>query len=278
MILVFGKTGQLATALARDPDTLCLGRDAADLTDPAACAQIIMDTDATAIINAAAYTAVDAAETDPDTAQAVNADAPAAMAQAAATRGLPFVHVSTDYVFDGTGDTPWTETDVPTPATVYGQTKLAGEEAIRGANGIHAILRTAWVFSETGTNFLKTMLRLADSHPTLRVVDDQHGGPTHASDLAHACLTVARALNMSNSGTYHYAGAPVTNWAAFAREIFVQAGRDTTVTGIPTSDYPTPAPRPLNSALNCTLIQTTFGIDRPNWHTAVTRTLKDLTL
>jgi dTDP-4-dehydrorhamnose reductase len=277
MILVFGKTGQLATALARDPETLCLGRDVANLNDPAACAQIIADTDATAIINAAAYTAVDAAETDPDTAQTVNADAPAAMALAAAKRGIPFVHVSTDYVFDGTGATPWRETDLPAPATVYGQTKLAGEDAIRQANGAHAILRTAWVFSATGNNFLKTMLRLADTHPALRVVGDQHGGPTHAHDLATACLTVARALNKTNSGTYHYAGAPVTTWADFATAIFAQAGKTTTVTHIPTTDYPTPAPRPLNSALDCTLIQTTFGIDQPDWRAAITRTLKELT-
>lgn len=277
MILVFGKTGQLATALAHDPDTLCLGRDAADLTNPAACAQIIRDTDATAIINAAAYTAVDAAETDPDTAQAVNADAPAAMAQAAATRGLPFVHVSTDYVFDGTGTSPWTEADTPDPATVYGQSKLAGEEAIRRAQGPHAIVRTAWVFSATGNNFLKTMLRLSDSHAALRVVNDQHGGPTPADDLATACLTIARNLTTSNSGTYHYAGAPVTTWADFAIQIFAQAGKTTAVTGIPTTDYPTPAPRPLNSALDCTAIADTFGIAQPDWRAAITRTLKELT-
>lgn len=276
MILVFGKTGQLATALARESGTLCLGRDAADLTDPDACAQIIADTDATAIINAAAYTDVDAAETDADTAHLVNTAAPAAMAQAAARRGLPFVHVSTDYVFDGSGTTPWVETDTPAPATVYGQTKLAGETAIRAAAGPNAILRTAWVFSATGNNFLKTMLRLSDTHAALRVVGDQHGGPTHADDLAGACLSVARQLTRATSGIYHFAGAPVTTWAEFASEIFRQAGKPTTVTPIPSAQYPTPAPRPLNSALDCTLITDTFGIPQPNWRSGITKTLKDL--
>lgn len=281
MILVFGKTGQLATALARDPDTTCLGRDVADLTDPTACAQIIADTDATAIINAAAFTNVDGAESDPDTAHLVNAAAPAAMAQAAAKRGIPFVHVSTDYVFDGTGSAPWAETDTPAPATVYGQSKLAGEDAIRAAGGVYAILRTAWVFSGTGQNFLKTMLRLSGTHAALRVVNDQHGGPTPADDLAMACLSVARNLtdanNATNSGTYHYAGAPATNWADFASEIFAQAGKDTTVTGIPSADYPTPAPRPLNSTLDCRAIKAAFNIDQPDWRAGITTILKDFT-
>lgn len=278
MILVFGKTGQLARALARDPETLCLGRDQADLTDAEACAQIIAKTDATAIINAAAYTAVDAAETDPDMACLINAAAPAAMAHAAAKRGLPFVHISTDYVFDGLGTAPWTETDKPVPATVYGQTKLAGEDAIRSANGPHAILRTAWVFSETGNNFLKTMLRLSNSHPSLRVVNDQHGSPTHARDLAKASLKVARMLTQANSGTYHFAGAPVTTWANFATEIFARAGKDTTVIGIQSADYHTSALRPLNSVLDCTAIYATFGIPQPNWREGIERTLKDLTI
>ena len=276
MILVFGKTGQLATELAKDPDMHCLGRDAADLADPAACAALIAHTEATAILNAAAYTAVDQAETEPDLAHLINAEAPAAMARAAAARGLPFVHVSTDYVFDGTGHTPWREDDPPAPATAYGKSKLAGEEGVRAAGGTYAILRTAWVFSATGRNFLRTMLRLSDSHEALRVVDDQHGGPTPAAALARACAHVARALTPATSGVYHYAGAPDTTWAGFATEILTRAGKATQVTAIPSTEYPTPAPRPLNSALDCRKIEAAFGLSRPDWRAAIPGILRQL--
>ena len=276
MILVFGKTGQLATALSKDPDVQCLGRDRADLRDPAACARLIETTEARAILNAAAYTDVDGAETETDLAYAINAEAPGAMARAAAARGLPFVHVSTDYVFDGTGTRPWREEDPPAPATAYGRSKLAGEEAVRAAGGPHAILRTAWVVSATGKNFLRTMLHLSDSHDSLRVVDDQHGGPTPADDLARACLHVARHLTPETCGLYHYAGAPATSWAGFATEIFARAGKATRVTGIPSSDYPTPAPRPLNSVLDCSAIHAAFGLTQPDWRTGITRILSAL--
>ena len=276
MIVVFGKTGQLATALADDPQVTCLGRDQADLRDPGACAALIERTDARAVINAAAYTAVDRAESEPDLAHLINAHAPAAMARAAAKRALPFVHVSTDYVFDGTGHTPWRETDPPAPATVYGQSKLQGEEAIRAAGGPHAILRTAWVFSATGHNFLRTMLRLADSHDSLRIVDDQHGGPTPAADLARACLHVARHLTPETNGTYHYAGAPETTWAAFAAKIFALSGKAMKIAPINSAQYPTPAPRPLNSVLDCRKIHTTFGLKQPDWAAAIPGILSTL--
>ncbi|MGJ8547384.1 MAG: dTDP-4-dehydrorhamnose reductase [Sulfitobacter sp.] len=276
MILVFGKTGQLAQALGRHGHVQLLGRDQADLCDPAACAAWIEKTDARAIINAAAYTDVDGAESDAATAHQVNAVAPGAMARAAAARALPFVHVSTDYVFDGSGTAPWRETDRPAPATVYGQSKQAGEEAICAAAGPHAILRTAWVFSATGKNFLRTMLRLSQTHDALRVVNDQYGAPTPADDLARACLTVAQRLTLKNSGIYHFTGAPVTSWAGFAAEIFARAGTQIDITGIPSSHYPTPAPRPLNSALDCSKIAQVFGIPQPDWRRGIDLVLKDL--
>lgn len=276
MILTFGKTGQLATVLGKTPGVQCIGRDRADLRDPAACAALIETTKASAIINAAAYTDVDWAETETDLAFEINAEAPAAMARAAAARGLPFVHVSTDYVFDGTGTTPWRETDLPAPTTAYGQSKLAGEEGIRSAGGTYAILRTAWVVSATGKNFLRTMLRLSESHDSLRVVNDQHGGPTPAADLAQACLHVAGHVTPETSDVYHFAGAPETTWAAFAAKIFSMSGKATTVGGITSSDYPTPALRPLNSVLNCDRIQRVFGLEQPDWHAGVARILSEL--
>ena len=277
-ILVFGRTGQVATHLAGYPGTTCLGRDSADLADPDACARAIADSDARAVINAAAYTAVDKAESDAATAQAVNGDAPGAMARAAAARGIPFLHVSTDYVFDGQGTDPFA-VDHPTgPLGIYGRTKLAGEDAVRAADGPHAILRTSWVFSAHGTNFVKTMLRLSETRDALSVVDDQIGGPTPAGDIAATLVTMARAMaDGQGGGTYHYAGAPDTSWAGFARETFAIAGQNVTVTGIPPAEYPTPAARPLNSRLDCGALASDFGIARPDWRAALQTIVKELT-
>lgn len=276
-ILVFGKTGQVATELGRQAEVLALGRDAADLADPDACADAIAGHAPDLVINAAAYTAVDRAETEQALAHAVNAQAPAAMARAAAARGIPFLHVSTDYVFDGSGTAPRRETDPVAPLNVYGRTKLAGEDAVRAAGGAHAILRTSWVFSAHGTNFVKTMLRLSESRDVLDVVEDQIGGPTPAADIAAALLTMARAMHTgAPGGTFHFAGVPAVSWAGFAREIFAQAGRRVTVTGIPSSGYPTPAARPLNSRLDCGAISRAFGIDPPDWRTGLSDVLKDL--
>ncbi|MCX8508696.1 MAG: sugar nucleotide-binding protein, partial [Rhodobacteraceae bacterium] len=181
-ILCFGQTGQVAIELARNASLVeatitCLGRDHADLTDPAACAALVTDTDADIIINAAAYTAVDAAEQDQATARRVNGDAPGAMARAAAARSLPFLHISTDYVFDGTSRHPWHEEDPVAPLGVYGASKLEGERQVTAAGGPHLILRTAWVYSAHGKNFVKTMLRLGAERDSLSVVADQQGGP-----------------------------------------------------------------------------------------------------
>src|SRR5690606_9847956 len=226
-VLVFGTTGQVARELARGAEgrgiTLtALGRDAADLTDPEACAAAVMASDVDVVINAAAHTAVDRAETEPDLARVINAEAPGAMARAAAARELPFLHVSTDYVFDGRPGRAWREDDTPAPLSVYGATKLAGERAVFDSGGQAAILRTAWVFSAHGSNFVKTMLRVGAAGRELRVVEDQRGGPTAAADIADALLTMAAdlAAGRGATGIFHFSGAPVVSWADFAEAIF----------------------------------------------------------
>jgi dTDP-4-dehydrorhamnose reductase len=278
MILVFGKTGQVATELGRQADdVVALGRDQADLFDPAACALAIRTHKPGAVINAAAYTAVDKAEEETPLATTINGDAPGAMARACADLGIPFLHVSTDYVFSGTDTARWQVGDPTDPPNAYGRSKLAGELAVQAAGGNFAILRTSWVFSAHGANFLKTMLRLSETRDALTVVDDQIGGPTPADAIAEALLTMARAMQAGQSGgIYHFAGQPDTSWAGFAREIFAQAGKQVDVTGIPSSDYPTPARRPLNSRLDCTKLETDFGISAPDWRAGIARVLTDL--
>lgn len=282
MLLVFGATGQVARELARHvpqgAHLHALDRAAADLGDPQACARIVRDCDADVIVNAAAYTAVDRAEADEDAATVINAAAPTAMAQAAAKKGVPFLHISTDYVFDGTGTEPFTPDAATGPLGVYGRSKLAGENGIRGAGGVHVILRTAWVFSAHGNNFVKTMLRLGAERPTLSVVGDQIGGPTAAADIAAALMGIAQQLHAGKGqgGTYHFSGAPDVSWADFAREIFAQAGLACVVKDIPTSDYPTPARRPPNSKLDCSSLATAFGISRPDWRRGLAQVLAEL--
>ena len=278
-ILVFGKTGQVAQELARlAPDARFLGRDEADLTDPAACAALIREMRPDAVINAAAYTAVDKAESDAGTARLVNAEAPAAMAAACAELGVPFVHISTDYVFDGTGDEPRAEDAATGPLGVYGATKLDGERAIAAAGGRWAVLRTSWVFSAHGNNFVKTMRRLGAERDRLTIVADQIGGPTPAADIAAAVLRMATAMqgDPAKGGLYHFAGAPDVSWADFAREIFAQSGLAPEVEDIPTSAYPTPARRPANSRLDCAAITRDFGIARPDWREGLAAVIKEL--
>lgn len=281
-ILVFGRTGQVATELAaRAAPGLritALGRDAADLETPGACAAAIRDHAPDAVINAAAFTAVDRAETEEETATRVNGAAPAEMAEACAARGIPFVHISTDYVFDGSGTAPWAPGDPTGPLGAYGRSKLVGEQGIAAAGGVHAILRTSWVFSAHGANFVKTMLRLSETRDALNVVEDQVGGPTPADAIAEACLAIAAGLRAdpARGGVYHFSGAPDASWADFAREIFARAGRAVTVTGIPASDYPTPAARPHNSRMECAATEAAFGIARPDWREGLGRVLDRL--
>jgi len=278
-VIVFGRTGQVAAELARRlPDATFLGRDRADLSDPASCAEVILAARPEAVINAAAFTAVDLAETDEAAARIVNADAPGRMARAAARLGIPFLHISTDYVFDGRRGRAWREDDPVTPLGAYGRTKLDGERQVAGAGGPHVVLRTAWVFAAHGRNFVRTMLRLGAERPELRVVADQHGGPTPAADIAGALVTILGAFRdgRGTSGVFHYAGAPATTWADFAEAILAGAGLSARVTRIGTADFPTPARRPANSVLDCGRIARTYGIAQPDWRDGLRKVLAEL--
>ncbi|UYQ72597.1 dTDP-4-dehydrorhamnose reductase [Pelagibacterium flavum] len=281
-VLVFGKTGQVARELSRRSpegwEMTTLGREDADLCDPESCAEAINIRRPDAVINAAAYTAVDRAETQEDLARRINAYSPAAMAQAAASICIPFLHISSDYVFDGASSIPQ-RPDCPTsPVNAYGRTKLAGEEAVRAAGGKYAILRTSWVFSSHGTNFVKTMLRLGREHDVLSIVSDQIGGPTPAADIASALVRMADCLTAESEhgGVFHFSGAPEVSWANFAREIFSQARISCTVREISTTEYPTPARRPANSRLDCHSLASKFGIERPDWRTGLAMVLQEL--
>lgn len=278
-LLVFVRTGQLARELARRaPAARLVGRDEADLTDPAACVALIRAARPAAVINAAAYTAVDRAESEPDLARLVNAETPGAMAAACAAQDIPFLHVSTDYVFDGSGDTPRTESAATGPLGTYGRTKLEGERAIAAAGGQWAVMRTSWVFSAHGQNFVRTMRQLGRERARLSVVADQVGGPTPAADIAAALLTMARAMRCDpgRRGLWHFAGHPDVSWAGIARENYARSGLATEVAGIPTRDYPAPARRPANSRLDCAAITRDFGIVRPDWRKGPDRIIEEL--
>lgn len=269
-LLVFGKTGQVAKALAasHNAQVTCLDRQAADLSNPEACAAHVMTTDADAIINAAAWTAVDHAETAEAAAHVINADAPGAMAHAAASRALPFIHISTDYVFSGKPGMPWRPGDPTDPINAYGRTKLAGEHAVLAAGGPSVILRTSWVFDGESKNFLTTMLRLAQTHDRLTVVADQCGGPTPAAAIAEACIAIVKRFvdGKGVPGVFHFSGAPDTTWANFSRAIFKHSGDAVDVIDVTSADYPTPATRPLNSQLDCQALMDSYAISRPDWY------------
>ncbi len=278
--LVFGQSGQVARELARRmPEGVSaefLGRAQADLSDPEACAAAIRASGAEVVINAAAWTAVDRAETEEAAALTVNGTAPGAMALACAERGLPFLHISTDYVFDGAGERPFRPSDPVAPLGAYGRTKLAGEAAVQAAGGAHLILRTSWVVSAHGANFVKTMLRLGRERESLNVVADQIGGPTPAAAIADALYRFAAVLRDGEQpGIQHFSGAPDTSWAEFAREIMARAGLACRVNDIPSSAYPTPARRPLNSRLDCAGLAD-FGLARPDWRAGLQDILQEL--
>lgn len=287
-ILVTGANGQLGHALARIPcpagyEVVALDRAALDLTDPGAIAAMIASRDWAAVINGAAYTAVDKAERDVVAAWQINALAPAAFAQGCAAANIPLVQVSTDYVFAGDKDVAWEVNDPVAPLGVYGASKLGGELAVRTAGVRHAIVRTAWVVSAHGNNFVKTMLRVAATRDTLSVVDDQVGSPTGAADLARALLTIAVRLAKDEgapTGTFHFSNEGAVSWAGFAREIFAQSdargGATAQVVPIPSSDYPTPAKRPSNSLLSHTAIHAAYGIAPRPWQAALSDILDEL--
>lgn len=278
MILVFGKTGQVAIELQRFGGVMALGRNDVDLSDPASCAAVIREHVPNAVINAAAYTAVDKAEGEELLATVINGEAPSAMAKACAALEIPLIHISTDYVFNGTGITSYSPNDVTDPQNAYGRSKLAGEIGIRESGAVHAILRTSWVVSAHGANFVKTILRLSETRDSLNVVADQIGGPTPAKDIAAACMQMAEQLvhEPCKSGTYHLSGAPDVSWAEFAKHILVQADRTVAINSIPTAEYPTLAKRPLNSRLNSLSTEQVFGIGRPDWQDGLKEILKNL--
>lgn len=277
-VLVFGRTGQVARELARRlPEAEFLGRERADLADPAACAAAVNASGADVVINAAAWTAVDRAEAEEAAATVVNGAAPAAMARVCADLGVPFLHVSTDYVFDGAGTAAFAPDAPVAPLGAYGRSKLAGETGVRAAGGVHLILRTSWVFSAHGTNFVRTMLRLGAEREVLRVVADQIGGPTPAAAIAEALIVAARAMRAGAAGgTHHFSGAPDASWADFARAIMAGAGLGCRIEDIPSSAYPTPARRPANSRLDCTSLEAAFGIARPDWQQGLAAVLREV--
>ncbi len=280
-VLILGQTGQVARALIRRADAgmaiTALGRDKVDLSDAAACSAAVLASDADVVINAAAFTAVDQAESAGPVLDRINADAPGAMALACARRGMPFIQLSTDYVFDGTGDQPFLPADKTTPINAYGRSKLAGERQVMAAGGNTLVLRTSWVFSTEGSNFVKTILRLGRERDSLNVVADQVGGPTPANDLADAIYTAARAMHSGEpGGIHHLAGAPDTTWADFARAILSGAGLDCRVNDIASADYPTVALRPNNSRLDCRSFEDRFGVRRPDWRAGLKRVLIEL--
>ena len=274
-ILLVGATGQIGHELRAPLSELgtvtAPDRDSLDLTAPDTIRSVVRAVEPDVIVNAAAYTAVDDAEEEHERADVVNAKAPGVLAEAAAEVDAWLVHYSTDYVFDGTKMKPYVETDPTDSVNVYGRTKRDGEEAIQAVGGLHLILRTSWVYSARRSNFLLSMLRLADEHDTLTVVDDQTGTPTSAGWIAAATATILRRLQGMDapddaSGLYHLAAAGQTSWYGFAQAIFAQFGRDDiTVEPIPTEEYPTPAARPAYTVLDSTKVRTTFDLDIPTW-------------
>jgi dTDP-4-dehydrorhamnose reductase len=271
-ILVTGGTGQVGTALRQlaprfGVELVAPGRDELDLTSSSAIAERLDEREWSAVINCAAYTAVDKAESEPDLAFAVNAVTPELFAKETAARAIRLLHVSTDYVFDGSGPGFYIEDDAVAPLGTYGRAKEAGEQAIRVSHPDHIILRTAWVVSPWGHNFIKTMLRLGAERGSLRVVDDQRGCPTSAIDIAETLLTIA--TQGGPAGTYHFVNSGEASWCELARFIFDRARMEVAVEAITTADYPTPATRPPNSRLSTEKLQQTFGIRPRSWQDAV---------
>ena len=284
-ILVTGSNGQVGRCLVQqlsqmlEIEFLAVDREQLDITDREAVNILVNEFKPDAIINAAAHTAVDKAEQEVELSYAINRNGPQFLAQAANSVGAIILHISTDYVFAGDKDGEYVETDDVAPQGVYGQSKLAGELAVAAACPRHIILRTAWVFCETGNNFVKTMLLLAQTRDELGVVADQFGGPTYAGDIAAALIKMAQSLHNGNHdyGIYHFAGLPHVSWQQFATEIFNQANvqgiisKVMRVNAITSDQYPTPAKRPANSRLNCQKIELAFGIKPSDWQAALSQ-------
>ncbi len=277
-ILLFGKTGQVAKELCNRPNVTAIGRDKADFTEPQKIIEIVKSTDADIIINAVAYTSVDLAEEEFELANIINGTTVKELAKVSASRNIPFLHISTDYVFKGDGNLNWKTTDQTNPQNSYGKSKLIGESGILEAGGPHVILRTSWVFSSHGNNFVKTMLRLASNNNELSIVKDQIGGPTCAKDIANALWKIASDFYAGNgiTGIYHFSGKPNSSWANFASEIFSQSQQDIKIKQILTKDFLTKAKRPLNSRLDCSSLRIDYGIKQPEWKKGLTNVLANL--
>lgn len=286
-ILVTGREGQVARSLAErgaGRDLVFAARPDFDLADRDSIGRTIERVRPGLVISAAAYTAVDRAEDEPALAMAINGEAPGHIGRAAAAIRAPVIHLSTDYVFDGSGECAWRENDPTEPIGAYGKSKLAGEQALAGSGASFAIVRSGWVYSPFGSNFVKTMLRLAETRDTLGVVDDQYGNPTSALDLADALLAMAdRWREQPGHGidqVYHFAGTGTTDWAGFARAIFAAGaafgGPACDVASITTAQYPTKAVRPANSRLDCSKFTATFGHAAPPWQDSLTGVLRRL--
>jgi dTDP-4-dehydrorhamnose reductase len=292
-ILLLGKGGQVGWELQRSLSVLgqvtALDFDSTehcgDFSNPAGLADTVRALRPDIIVNAAAHTAVDKAESEPDLARTLNATAPGVLAQEAARLGAWLVHYSTDYVFDGSGTRPWVETDAPAPLSVYGRTKWEGEQLIAQSGAKHLILRTSWVYAARGGNFAKTMLRLAQERERLTVIDDQWGAPTGADLLADVTAHAIRHLQdrPQDAGLYHLVASGETNWHLYAKYVLAQAQqaqpaielKATEVVPVPTSAFPTPARRPHNSRLNTQKLQATFGLTLPHWQQGVARMLQE---
>lgn len=277
-ILLFGKTGQVAKELCNRPNVTAIGRDKADFTEPQKIIEIVKSTDADIIINAVAYTSVDLAEEEFELANIINGTTVKELAKVSASRNIPFLHISTDYVFKGDGNLNWKTSDQTNPQNSYGKSKLIGESGILEAGGPHVILRTSWVFSSHGNNFVKTMLRLASNNNELSIVKDQIGGPTCAKDIADALWKIASDFYAGNgiTGIYHFSGKPNSSWANFASEIFFQTHQDIKIKQILTKDFLTKAKRPLNSRLDCSSLRIDYGIKQPEWKKGLTNVLANL--
>ncbi|MBY7995840.1 dTDP-4-dehydrorhamnose reductase [Vibrio fluvialis] len=281
-VLITGCNGQVGHCLTErlkiKAEILALDYEGLDITDQQAVSKTVADFKPDYIINAAAHTAVDRAEQEIELSNAINRDGPQYLAQAAQNINAVMLHISTDYVFDGIGDKPYVETDNTGPQGVYGQTKLAGELAVAQGCKKHLILRTAWVFGEHGNNFVKTMLRLAQTRDELNIVGDQFGGPTYAGDIADALIAMVDYIEQGQQpawGVYHFAGMPYASWYEFAAKIFQLAetkgvlAKQPKIASIPTAAYPTPAKRPANSRLDCSKIENQFGIKPSDWVAAL---------
>ena len=285
-LLVFGAAGQLGFELCRIAkpegiEVLGTTRREADVTKFSQVEAALQDSGCALAINAAAYTAVDRAENDRDAAFAVNCDGAQNIARACERRDTPLIHISTDYVFDGTKSSAYGESDPVRPLSVYGASKEAGDRAVRSALGRHVILRCCWIYGAGGQNFVKTMLRLAEGRGVLRIVDDQCGCPTSARDIAGAILAIAPALNDDTWGTYHFCNAGRVSWYGFAKEIFLRratitGAREPRILPIATADYPAPARRPANSELDCAKFASTFRIVPRGWRSALSEALDEM--